>query len=166
MKEPWVVPAPAAPQRRCRPHREWPPRRSRHGCWWSHCADHLSLTPPRRQRQWRRAMFEKIAKFRLLRARRVAPDRSLAANDNRRGAERPGHRRPQLVCRWSFDQGPHCRWEIAGPQGGNPLPADEPPAGAHSHNCLRTVVRRAGRDRVGQRGLPLGRARAVAGTSL
>ena len=100
-------------------------------------------------------MFEKIAKFRLLRARRVAQDRSAPANDNRRGADRPGRRRPQLVCRWSFDQGPHCRWEIAGPQGGNPLPADEPPAGsAHSHNCLRTVVRPAGRDPVRQRGLP------------
>jgi hypothetical protein len=99
-------------------------------------------------------MFEKIAKFRLLRAWRAAPDRSVAANDNCRGAAQPGRRRPQLVCRWSFDQGPHCRWEIAGPHEGNPLPADEPPAEAHSHNYLRTVVRRAGRDRVRQRGLP------------
>jgi hypothetical protein len=97
-------------------------------------------------------MFEKIAKFRLLRARHVAPDRSAAANDNRRGA---GRRRPQLVCRWSFDQGPHCRWEVAGPQEPNPLLAGEPPAGGpHSHNCLRTVVRRAGRDRARQRSLP------------
>ena len=99
-------------------------------------------------------MFEKIAKFRLLRARRTAPDLSAPANDNRRGTVQEGRRRPQLVCHWSFDQGPHCRWEIAGPRGGNPLLADEPPAGAHSHNCLRTVVRRAGRDGGRQRGLP------------
>lgn len=99
-------------------------------------------------------MFEKIAKFRLLRARRVAPDRSLHANDNRRGAVPQGRRRPQLICRWSFDQGPHCRWEISGPQGGAPLLADDPSTAAHSHNCLRTVVRRAGHDRVRQRGLP------------
>ena len=100
-------------------------------------------------------MFEKIAKFRLLRARRTPPDRSAPANDNRRGAVQPGHRRPQLVCRWSFDQEPHCRWEVAGPQEPNPLLAGEPPAGGpHSHNCLRTVVRPAGRDGVRQRGLP------------
>jgi hypothetical protein len=99
-------------------------------------------------------MFEKIAKFRLLRARRTPPDRSAPANDNRRGAVQPGHRRPQLVCRWSFDQEPHCRWEVAGPQEPNPLLAGEPPAGGpHSHNCLRTVVRRTGRDWVRQRGL-------------
>ena len=95
-------------------------------------------------------MFEKIAKFRLLRAGRVAPalEQRVPANDNRHGATRPGRRRPQLVCRWTFDQGLTCRWEIGGPQGTNPLLADEPPAdGTHSHNCLRTVVRRAGRDR-------------------
>jgi len=98
-------------------------------------------------------MFEKIAKFRLLRAGRVAPapEQSAPANDNRHGATRPGRRRPQLVCRWTFDHGPSCSWEIAGPQGTNPLLADEPPAGGtHSHKCLRTVVRRTGRDR----GLP------------
>ena len=100
-------------------------------------------------------MFEKIAKFRLLQARRAAPDRSAPANDNRRGAVQPGGRRPQLVCRWSFDQGPHCRWEVAGPQEPNPLLAGEQPLGEpRSHNCLRTVVRRAGRDRAGKRGLP------------
>ena len=100
-------------------------------------------------------MFEKIAKFRLLRARRTAPDRSVAANDNRHGIIRPGRHRPQLVCRWSFDQGPHCRWEIAGPQDGNPLLADEPSAAAPSHNCRRTVVRPAGRDRVRQQSRPV-----------
>jgi hypothetical protein len=80
-------------------------------------------------------MFEKIAKFRLLRARRAAPDRSAPANDNRRGAVQAG-RRPQLVCRWSFDQGPHCRWEVAGPQEPNPLLADEPPAGGRIHTSV------------------------------
>jgi hypothetical protein len=100
-------------------------------------------------------MFEKIAKFLLLRARRAAPGYSAAANDNRPGTSQPGRRRPRLVCRWSFDQGPSCHWEIEGPQGGgNPLLMDEPPAAAHSHNRLRTVVRRAGRDQVRQRGLP------------
>ena len=98
-------------------------------------------------------MFEKIAKFRLLRQRRSAPVLSAAANDNRRSIVQPGRRRPQLVCRWSFDQGPHCRWEIAGSPGGNPLLASDPPTTAHSHNCLRTVVRRTGRDQVRQRGL-------------
>jgi hypothetical protein len=111
-------------------------------------------------------MFEKIAKFRLLRARRAAPDRSAPANDNCRGTDRAGRRRPQLVCRWSFDQGPNCRWEIAGPQGGNPLLADEPPAGGpHSHNCLRTVVRRPGAIGPGH-GLRSIAPQAVAGTSL
>lgn len=74
-------------------------------------------------------MFERIAKFRLLRAQRMAPapERSVPANDNRPGAVEPGRRRSPLVCRWSFDQGPSCRWEIAGPQGPNPLLAEEPP---------------------------------------
>ena len=88
-------------------------------------------------------MFEKIAKFRLLRARRVAPERSMAANDNRPSAVRPGRRRPQLVCRWSFDHGPRCRWEIAGPQDAKPLLADEPPAGAFTQlsSYCRTTSR-------------------------
>jgi hypothetical protein len=77
-------------------------------------------------------MFEKIAKFRLLQTRRAAPDRSAPANDNRRGAVQPSRRRPQLVCRWSFDQGPHCRWEVAGPQQTNPLLANEPPGRIHT----------------------------------
>ena len=75
-------------------------------------------------------MFERIAKFRLLRARRVAHARSVPANRNLRGIVRPARRRPQLVCRWSFDQGPRCRWEIAGRQEAPPLLADEPPTGA------------------------------------
>jgi hypothetical protein len=93
-------------------------------------------------------MFEKIAKFRLLRTRRTAPDRSAAANDNRRGAVQPGRRRPQLICRWSFDQGPSCRWEVAGPQGGDPLLADEPPAG-RIHTTV-FVLSYDGRARSGQ----------------
>jgi len=86
-------------------------------------------------------MFEKIAKFRLLRARRVAPERSRPANDNRPGAVRPGRRRPQLICRWSFDHGPRCRWEIAGRQEAQPVLPDEPPAGAFtqlSSHCRTT----------------------------
>jgi hypothetical protein len=111
-------------------------------------------------------MFEKIAKFRLLRARRAAPEHSLPANDNRRSAVQLGRRRPRLVCRWSFDQGPSCRWEVAGPQEPNPLLADEPPAGgAHSHNCLRTVVRRPGAIGPSNEVSPH-RAQSVAGTSL
>jgi hypothetical protein len=137
----------AAPHRRCRPNRDWPRRQSR--CGRSHCADRPSLMPPRGQRKWRRAMFEKIAKFRLLRARRVAgaPERSMPANDNRRSAARPGRRRPQLVCRWSFDQGASCRWEIAGPLEPSPLQADEPPsAGAFTQTSsyCRTTSRAAG----------------------
>src|SRR5690348_11164417 len=115
----------------------------------------IALTAPRSclraaSAKWRRAMFEKIAKFRLLRARRVAPapERSVPANDNRPGAVRPGRRRPQLVCRWSFDQGPNCRWEIAGPQEANPLLAEEPPA-ADAFTQLSSYCRTTNRLRPG-----------------
>ena len=102
-------------------------------------------------------MFEKIAKFRLLRARRAAPDRSAPANDNRRGAVDAGRRRPQLVCRWSFDQGPHCSWEIAGPQRGNPLLADEPRQGRIHTTVFVLSYDGAGRDRVGHEACPRSR---------
>jgi hypothetical protein len=110
-------------------------------------------------------MFEKIAKFRLLRARRAAPDRSAPANDNRRGAVDAGRRRPQLVCRWSFDQGPHCSWEIAGPQRGNPLLADEPRQG-RIHTTV-FVLSYDGPGAIGSGTRPArDRAQSVAGTSL
>ena len=117
-------------------------------------------------------MFEKIAKFRLLPARRVAPapERRVPANDNRRGAARPGRRRPQLVCRWSFDQGPSCRWEIAGPQEANPLLAEEPPP-AGTFTQLSSYCRTTNRlgPGVRQRSRPefdRDRYQSVAGTSL
>jgi hypothetical protein len=80
-------------------------------------------------------MFEKIAKFRLPRARRMAPEprQIVPANDNQRGAGRSGRHRPSLVCRWTFDQGPSCHWEIEGGRGPNPLLADEPPADEPIH---------------------------------
>jgi len=120
-------------------------------------------------------MFEKIAKFRLLRARRAAPapERSEPANDNRPGAVRPGRRRPRLICRWSFDRGPGCHWEIADPQiaglqEANPLLAEEPPpAGTFTQlSSYRRTTNRLPAE-VRQRSRPeLDRAHSVAGTSL
>jgi hypothetical protein len=65
-------------------------------------------------------MFKRIAKFRLLEPRRVAPGRreAMPANDNLPGFRRPGGRRrirPQvLVCHWSLVDGGTrlgCRWQ-------------------------------------------------------
>lgn len=105
-------------------------------------------------------MFEKIAKFRMLRARRMAPAslQLVPANDNRIGAIRPGRRRPRLVCRWTFDQGPSCRWEIAAPQEANPLLADEVPGPFTqlSSYCRTTGWARSGRaTRCGPRSRPI-----------
>jgi hypothetical protein len=90
------------------------------------------MPPPRGSRTRRRAMFEKLAKFRLLGAVRPAsgPRRMVPANDNRHGVNRPDRSRyrasPNLACRWTFDQGLTCRWEVAGTRQPNPLLVDEP----------------------------------------
>jgi hypothetical protein len=90
------------------------------------------MPPPRGSRTRRRAMFEKLAKFRLLGAARPAsgPRRMVPANDNRHGVNRPDRSRyrarPNLACRWTFDQGLTCRWEVAGTRQPNPLLVDEP----------------------------------------
>ena len=76
-------------------------------------------------------MLEKLAKFRLLRVRRLAlrPRRMVPANDNRHGVNRPDRSqvraRPSLACRWTFDQGLTCRWEVEGTRQPNPLLADD-----------------------------------------
>jgi len=89
-------------------------------------------------------MFEKIAKFRLLGARRMAPEPSqiVPANDNLLGGGRPGRHRPSLVCRWTFDQGPRCHWEVVGEHATNPLLTDQPPEAVsftQPSSCCRTT---------------------------
>lgn len=77
-------------------------------------------------------MFEKLAKFRLLRARRLAPGprHIVPANDNEHGVNRPDRHQYRagrsLACRWTFDHGLTCRWEVQGTREPNPLLVDEP----------------------------------------
>ena len=74
-------------------------------------------------------MFEKFAKLHVLRPRHPAPH-AAPANDNSRGAQRPGsgrvRRSPPLICRWSNEQGLTCHWEVDSTGGSNPLLDDEP----------------------------------------
>jgi hypothetical protein len=74
-------------------------------------------------------MFEKFAKLQVLRPRHPAPH-AAPANDNSRGAQRPGsgrvRRSPLLICRWSNEQGLTCHWEVDSTGGSNPLLDDEP----------------------------------------
>jgi hypothetical protein len=75
-------------------------------------------------------MFEKFAKLHVLRPHHPVPH-AAAANDNNRGALRPGVGRARrflpLVCRWTNDeQGLTCHWEVDSTGGPNPLLNDKP----------------------------------------
>lgn len=62
-------------------------------------------------------MFKRLAKFRILEPRRVAPglQKTMPANDNLPGFRRPRRIRPQvLVCHWFLADGGTrlgCRWQ-------------------------------------------------------
>jgi hypothetical protein len=69
-------------------------------------------------------MFKRLAKFRLLESRRLAPGlrKAMPANDNLPGFRRPGGprriRSQVLVCHWSpVDGGTRlgCRWQAEAP---------------------------------------------------
>lgn len=60
-------------------------------------------------------MFNKVATFRMLAARRPARSVNAAANDNVRNRAARWTRAPRLVCRWELSPGtgrPVCRWEL------------------------------------------------------
>ena len=69
-------------------------------------------------------MFKRLAKFRLLKPRRIASGLRdvMPANDNRLVSRRPGGQRripsPALVCQWSLTDGGTrlgCRWKPEAP---------------------------------------------------
>jgi hypothetical protein len=107
-------------------------------------------------------MFENLAKFPLLRARRPAPrpQHAVSANDNRPDLGQPNRRsrRPVMVCRWTLDQsqGLTSHWDIEAAPEPNPPRAEEPPSGLRIHTTVfvlsyhgqaaRSAQRRAGAD--------------------
>jgi hypothetical protein len=101
-------------------------------------------------------MFENLAKFPLLRARRPArqPQQAVPANDNQPDLGRP-NRRPVLVCHWTFDQGQGLtsHWDIqAAPEPKPPLAEESAPDPAFTQ--LSSYCRTTGKLRAGPNGGP------------